>query len=281
MYIRQVEFDPRERLKRLTDSASTSYAAMQHPIDQLYSVVLQTGLDARMEDSDRQDMCNALAAIVTVMKPLCVAELASLLDMNVSRLRGALASIHSLVSVPSQDRGQPVATYHASFADFITSPERSNSKKWLVDACRTHHTLVSSCLSIMLKELRFNVCGIRTSHLPNNHPYQVIENRLPRHLLYACLHWLDHWVANDNMDFIAPEAIDMFQDKILYWLEVLSVSGAIDEALSLLITVLNQSIIVSEGTPDLRGIRKLTGSSDRRHLGIMPSVHTCTASSIS
>jgi hypothetical protein len=167
MYIMPREFDPRERIRRLINATSPAYAAMQQPIDQIYSHVLQSSLDARREKSDRKDMCKALAAIVNVQKPLSVAELASLLNMTVSRLRAALASVHSLVLVPSLDDGQPISTYHASFADFITSSEPSNSKEWLVHAHAINHALLSSCLRIMLKELRFNVCGIKTSHLPN------------------------------------------------------------------------------------------------------------------
>jgi hypothetical protein len=198
-----------------------------------------------MEESDRQDMCDALAGIVVVQKPLCVAELASLLGMTISRLREALASIHSLVSVPSQDYRQPVATYHASFADFITSSTRSSSKEWLVDACGTHQTLVSSCLRILLKELRFNVCGIKTSHLPNNHPEQVINTNFPDHLAYACLYWSDHWMATQNVDSVAHDAMSLFRDKVIYWLEVLSVFGAIKKAVDSLIAMLNHTVIVS------------------------------------
>jgi hypothetical protein len=272
MYIRQMELDPRERLKRLIDSTSSSYATMQQPIDQLYSVVLQSGLDARMEDIDRQDMCNALAAIVTIQKPLCVAALASLLSMTVSRLRDALASIHSLVSVPSGDYGQPVTTYHASFADFITSSTRSNLKEWLVDTPRFHLLLVSRCLGIMLTELRFNICGMKTSHFPNDHPNQVINKTLPDHLMYACLNWLFHWRAAKNMDSVASQAIHLFQDKLLYWLEVLSVYREIDNATSSLATILGHHDIVSEQDRCLRGLPRLTVSHGR-HLEIMLSVH--------
>jgi hypothetical protein len=213
---------------------------MEQRIDEIYRLILQSAVEARPEEEDVHKMQRAVAAIVAAQRKLSVTELSSLLGIRARSLRTALSSLHSLISVPRTDDEQSIATYHASFADYVTI--RSSAERWFVKVSLTHRILTTSCLDTMLKDLHFNVCRIKSSHVENT----ALQQPLPGHLGYACAHWLDHWIASQAMEDFTAEVVTVFKTKFFYWVEVASVLGVITELRNKLCRMINSPNHVRE-----------------------------------
>jgi len=68
-----------------------------------------------------------LPAIVYAYDPLSVSAISVLMQMSIEHTVAALSSLHSLLFIPSQDPDIPIAIFHTSFYDFITSPIHGES----------------------------------------------------------------------------------------------------------------------------------------------------------
>ncbi|KZP08547.1 WD40 repeat-like protein [Athelia psychrophila] len=127
--------------------------------------------------------------------------------------------------------GVPIRTLHASFADYLTDAGSCGDQPWFIDKAGDHVDFTTGCLRVMKRFLRFNICGLETSHLMNHDVpdlVQRIEDCIPRSLAYACRFWAEHLSrARPDDPHLAPLILEFFQNIFLYWLEVLSL---IDEA---------------------------------------------------
>lgn len=133
----------------------------------------------------------------------------------------------------------PVRALHASFFDFLT--DESRSKSYCVDVSQQNRNLTFLTLQVMKRELRFNICGLKTSHLrnsdvPNLHAH--IQKVIHPHLSYSCRFWSDHLVTTAYDSKILCELWDFLHNCLLYWLEVLSLIKYVSVASSTLQRIL-------------------------------------------
>ncbi|KAF8265520.1 hypothetical protein EI94DRAFT_1831160 [Lactarius quietus] len=128
-----------------------------------------------------------------------------------------------LSNVTSSDHTLPVVPLHTSFRDFATSEEKSND--FYVDLRVAHHQLAHSCLSLMLDDLKFNICNLETSYLANKDVKDLdvrIAKHLPPVLSYACRLWDYHLKHLDFDTDLVGKLETFFKEKFLFWLEALS-----------------------------------------------------------
>jgi hypothetical protein len=95
------------------------------------------------------------------------------------------------------------------------------------------------CFKTMNDYLRKNICGIRDMWKLNAE-VEDLEDRIaaciPAHLQYACRHWATHLSktllgANSAEDDVCNGLMLFSSMHLLYWLEVLSLTGWLAEAL--------------------------------------------------
>ncbi len=103
--------------------------------------------------------------------------------------------------------------------------------------------MANACLGIMNSMLKFNACGIPTSHCLNNEIPRleslVSENISPS-LVYACRFWAEHLKSASRDDehlraAVQPLLKTLLYEKLLYWLETLSLVKSIPLAEMLLL----------------------------------------------
>ena len=191
-------------------------------LDSLYA----TALDAAGE-WDR-DSTAVLGAVVTAREPLLDTMIDNMLGLD--GYRSSTFILSRLRCLLQWSPGQPVRTLHASFADYLTDPKRCGNQPWFIDMPSHHHGLALSCFRIMNVELKFNICGLETSHVPNDQVLDLptrIQKYISNHLSYACRLWSEHLHRTDcKPDVLA--CLDKFlRRQLLYWLEVLSFIKAI------------------------------------------------------
>ncbi|CAE6470522.1 unnamed protein product [Rhizoctonia solani] len=124
-----------------------------------------------------------------------------------------------------------VRVYHPSFADFCLD-ERRSGEFW-VDPVQRNIELSIGCLTLE-RELKFNICELDTSHLPNTEVFDLdskIKLKISRQLAYSCTFWIDHLVDGDDQAVAMDRVGSIINGpKVLYWLEVLSLMDEVDAA---------------------------------------------------
>ena len=126
----------------------------------------------------------------------------------------------------------PIRPLHASFYDFLLDKERSC--EFFIEQGDVHRDLAAASLSIMQACLHFNICELETSYVLNAEVADLdkkVEKYIPPHLQYACQFWAAH-LQDVEFDAGLAELVGQFitGEQVLFWLEVLGVSGLIKEA---------------------------------------------------
>ena len=219
----------RDRLKKVTQ-AVTSGTASTAPLDQIYELVLTEASRPDKVDLDELERTKrVLACILTARASLSIQALADLIEISPANLQGALERLPSLVYVPDNDTDPGVQTLHASFGDYMF--DRAESRI-LITPAFGHDALTSGCLRRMEKDdLCFNISRSPSSFEPN--PDDVPDWIAPS-LIYACLQWAHHLEAASNPSGYGEAVGRVFQLKLLFWLEVLSITSNFSLASGLL-----------------------------------------------
>jgi hypothetical protein len=87
-----------------------------------------------------------VGAVLLVHNPLSAKALSDLLRL--SNIYTTLHSLHSLLLVPESPE-DPIHTFHKSFPDFLTDPNRCKDERFLVKPSIHHAEILLSCLRLM------------------------------------------------------------------------------------------------------------------------------------
>ena len=90
-----------------------------------------------------------------------------------------------------------------------------------------------ACLSTMINELKFNICNLESSLIPNDDVKDLdhrIKENISDVLQYSCIHWSSHVCSvPSSMNLAVTESLGKFfsNERPWYWMEVLSILGKI------------------------------------------------------
>ena len=233
----------RERLRKVTTAVSCGTASTA-ALDQVYELVLAEASRLDKVDADElKDTKFVLACILTARASLSVQALADLTDFKPAKLRGALERLPSLVHVPADDTTPGIQTLHASFGDYMF--DRAVIR-FRITSAFGHDNLTRGCLRRLRQDdLCFNVSRSWSSFEQNP---DTTPDWIAPSLLYACFHWAHHLnLASDTCTF--DDEIDRtFQQKLLFWLEVLSIMKKLRVA-PVLLRIASSVVCISFGLP--------------------------------
>ena len=134
-------------------------------------------------------------------------------------------------NVNSSEERLPIVPLHTSFRDFLLNQEKSGD--FCVSLRDAHHQLAHSCLGLLLKDLKFNICDLESSHLANKDVDDLnsrIDKNISPALLYACHFWDGHLEHIDFRADLFGKVRTFFEKKFLFWLEALSLTGGMRHA---------------------------------------------------
>jgi hypothetical protein len=210
-------------------------------LDTLYMHVLQSAI--HKPGANAEKINQILACILSAREPLSASTCAALLSISVYQLRSFLDHLHAVVHVPSDMRG-PLSTFHASFKEFIESPERAGASM-CIPSPDSNHELASVSFEVMRSdELHFNMSGCSTSYQSTN---EQTLTEAPTHLLYACTHWAYHLVDATEAEDIASllESVEaVFVPKFLFWVETFCLAKKSYAAANALLNIINSKALV-------------------------------------
>ena len=122
------------------------------------------------------------------------------------------------------DPSVPIRPLHASFAEFLTDRDRSG--EFFINVRLIHNDLAFASLSTMKQRLKFNICCLTSSYLPNSGVSDLddrVKNCIPPELAYSCRFWTDHVRQAPFDSALAVEVGALFNsERLLFWFEVLS-----------------------------------------------------------
>ncbi|KAG9124918.1 hypothetical protein FRC07_009729 [Ceratobasidium sp. 392] len=227
--------DPNTRLDLVLQEAPLKHSTSA--IDKLYTVAIEASLGECGEDNaEIIQQCLGAIIVCSTRMPLPVDALSKLLGHRISDyvLQSVVDSLGSVLYTDDK-QGGAVRVYHPSFADYVTTSERS--ARFCVDTGYWNTELAESCIEAMTAELKFNICGLETSY-KRNRDVQGLDKRvdeaISQRLRYSCVYWTSHLIdaKKDSIEAIESGLSDLVSGPgILFWMEVLSLIGKLDSAL--------------------------------------------------
>jgi hypothetical protein len=127
----------------------------------LYTTVLEDTIEV---DDSIQDFQDVMGIILTSCVPLQIQTFQALLHGQVnSETVDCVREAFSSVLYEDKKQNDAIRVYHPSFTEFL-SDETHCPPKYLIDLAVHHARLSENCLKIMIEQLNFNICGLKTSH---------------------------------------------------------------------------------------------------------------------
>jgi hypothetical protein len=216
--------DPIETLKAALEvSAGTGLKSLY----ELYYSILNAQIVPN--DADFQRMLEVLltASPYRALRDETIAELAGVKPYLVKRWVDALSSL--LYRDDAANGG--IRVRHLSIYDFFVS----NRCDYQVNVRDADVQLGIACLKTMVTQLRFNICKLEDSRLPNTDIQDLasrVKENISDALQYSSLHWSNHLCfPPDNHDqrvLVLGRLKEFFEGLYpLFWIEVLSVMGMV------------------------------------------------------
>ena len=136
------------------------------------------------------------------------------------------------------DSGPILYFHHKSFEDFVLStsflqalPELSAVQ----DRSHHEHQLAMLCLKALVSSrLHFNMCNLESSTIKNVDIKPTVISTIPPLILYSSLFWVDHLIQTPSEEKMMGAVEFVMYEKLLIWLEVMSLMGKAYEASSIL-----------------------------------------------
>ncbi|CAE6433698.1 unnamed protein product, partial [Rhizoctonia solani] len=195
-------------------------------LDRLYTTVLNAVFSQPLARGEKGRMKRVLWTAVCAREPITAATLAALAALTESQVLSALQSLRSVLHVPEESG--LVSALHASFPEYML--DSSRSRELHCNPLESNKTLVHHCFEIMGSGLRFNICNLESSYLTNDQMTDT-ETRIAKYisptLSYACRYWAQHLLSSPALVNTQDMLLEFLSNRLLFWMEVLSLSGCI------------------------------------------------------
>ncbi|KAG8780543.1 hypothetical protein FRC12_022873 [Ceratobasidium sp. 428] len=208
-------------------------------VDTLYTAILHAALDnPTLTSSDRARMLLILHTVVCACEPLSIEAIAGLLRLdNKGLVYAVLLPLFSVLQV--SDTTRVVTTLHESFPNYLVDKQRSNT--FYCDERSHNARLVQLCFDqINIPNPPFNICQLESSYLFNKDVPDLdtrISKAISTELLYACRYWGNHMRLAKDEQKLASMLLQFLSERLLLWMEVMSLKAVFGEALALMYEV--------------------------------------------
>ena len=226
---------PLDRLEVITTSPEITIHEGQtglreyNSLDSLYASILHTAFSENNADDDAV-VRSVLGAVVLTTNPLTPSAIATLMGFGRGVVTSLLESVQSLL-VLHEAADQPIQPFHKSFPDFMTDPSRCSDPRFHIFP-GLHTELVLRCLELMYGSLKKNMFSIPDYALNSEVEglRRVGESGADSALMYACKSWHNHLVTEHPISDMLSALLRFLEEKFIFWLEVMSVLGAVGDA---------------------------------------------------
>ncbi|EON63736.1 hypothetical protein W97_02964 [Coniosporium apollinis CBS 100218] len=222
-------------------------------LDSMYTTILKDSMNGQFDEEEEEEVSRLfrkiIGSIIVLSETLSTAALASLLDEPRTTVDGTLGNLRSVLDM-SDGQGCPIRLLHPSFRDFLLSKERCSDPQFWVDEGKAHRELADSCLRVMSRGLRKDMCGLqKPGALASEVERSTVERCVPTELQYACRYWVHHLQQSDSGLGDGSRVYSFLQEHFLHWLEALSLIGKMSEGVLMVAGL--QMLLAREANPAL------------------------------
>ncbi|CAE7135689.1 unnamed protein product [Rhizoctonia solani] len=243
-YITKYPLPALSRLRRLLDGHR---ALVSDHFDQLYTQTLEVILeDGNEETKDAYLRCISVILVTSKQESISTSDLHDFLlaatGVNQTIFNQILTEFGPLLCVKD---GRPTSFYHSSFVDYITNASRSG--KFHIQLDQYNAECAQFCFRVMQRDLKFNICGLQTSHIPNSEVPDLklrVQSHIGPALRYACTHWLSHFTTSPNPGLVVSVKELFNGPQLMYWIEVLSLLGRLDAVMEQLPKLISLELLI-------------------------------------
>jgi len=221
-------------LENREDPTESLEAALRHSDDTglispygLYSSILKTRI---VHSGAKFQQVAGVLLTTAPYRPLREETIAELAGVDPRHVKKWVDDLSSLLYRDEKANGA-VRVRHLSISDFFVSDGCPGD--YQVNVQDANVQLGISCLRTMIRQLRFNICKLEDSRLPNA-DIQDLQSRINENisdpLQYCSRYWSNHLCSTpDDGSRGVPEGLKEFFEGLypLFWIEVLSIMGMV------------------------------------------------------
>ncbi|CAE6442739.1 unnamed protein product [Rhizoctonia solani] len=220
--------DKHELYRSLIDNTPVS-SDLHTPIDNLYMNVVKAALeDEDLEPEEIEDIRVALHTVLLAREPVDVKTIDMLAGIgDPERVERALLPLRSALHY-SQETNL-VAPLDSAFPEIMFDKQRSGI--YFCNVAEQGPLLAQGCLLEMKDQLRFNICELDSSFLPDKQVenlHSIVKKKITPSLAYACRHWATHLISMPNADTMLSMLGEFLSERLLFWMEVLNLRQELD-----------------------------------------------------
>ena len=203
---------------------------MHASLDSLYLSIFREAF-CKVDVEDNATVRSVLSAVVLAANPLSPSAIATLMGFESDEVLRLLESIQSLLAL-HDDIDHPIQPFHKSLPDFITDSTRCNDQRFYISP--DYHTeLALYCLEQMgrLEKNMFSIPDYALNSEVKDLQKKIDESGIRGAMEYSCRSWYKHLTVTKHRTADMVSALWSFlEGKFIFWLEVLSILGAVGEA---------------------------------------------------
>ncbi|CAE6499853.1 unnamed protein product [Rhizoctonia solani] len=241
-HLRRMGVNPHQRLATVLKVNSR---AQKHfdSIEVLYSTILSAALEGMgLEPNEKECIQTVLWTVVCLREPVHLSTLSVLTGLSDDEeTLTALQPLRSVLYVSEQNNF--VSALHKSFSDYMLRSSPGDFKGY-------SRLLAHRCFDLMKKQLKFNICGLDSSFIPDSDVKDIqkrVDTMIPAPLLYASRYWGDHLSLAGPSDKLLTELNEFLSQRLLFWMEVLNLKRCIGMGVGTLLKA--QSWLSISGKP--------------------------------
>jgi len=197
----------------------------------LYSTVVKASF-GRISKREVQGIISVMGAMIYAKQPLNDDVLSMLPGVKIGASDILRLLRKGLTSVIDSDT--ILHFHHKSFEDYLLSnsflqalPELSAVQ----DRGHHEHQLAVLCLKALVSsKLHFNICNLDSSIIRNVDIQPIVKSIIPPLICYSSLFWVDHLIQIPSDEKLIDAVKFVMYEKLLFWLEVMSLTGNVHEA---------------------------------------------------
>jgi len=212
----------------------------------LYSTIIEASFGHGLEEEEIRAVASVMGAMIFAKEPLDDNALIMLpgvkiLGSDVDRLWFIRKGLLSVI-----DSGPVLRFHHRSFENFLLSHflrQQHPRLSGIQDRTHHEHQLAVLCLKTLVSsQLHFNMCSLESSIVINMDIHATVKSTIPPLVSYSCQYWADHLVNTPSNETLMEAVRFVMDEKLLFWLEVMSLLGKTYEAFLILRRVLGWKV---------------------------------------
>jgi len=220
-----LELDPEGRFAMLKKGDGKGLTSLYS----LFSTIIKASFRHDLEEEEIGAVASVMGAMVFSKQPLddnalIILPQVKIPDSDANRLGLIRKGLASVI-----DSGPILHFHHRSFKDFLLStffvqelPEFSTVQ----DRGHNERQLSVLCLKTLVSsKLHFNMCNLKSSVIENINIQSTVKSTIPPLILYSSLFWVDHLIQTPSDEKMMEAVKFVMYEKLLLWLEVMSLTG--------------------------------------------------------